>query len=208
MNKEDRYRLLSLYASRIKDEPLRKSCVWLSAERAFLTGTAASRKHQAYEGGLADHTLEVIEIAWSTSQALYLRDIVNTDVVLAGAFWHDYGKIYDYQVNEALHPPSGMVVDPDAPEYIYTRHRWTIGHLSRSYSEFVIKAKECKVEGKLIEQVSHVILAHHGRVEWGSPKEPVTPEALIVHSADCLSGSYTEQKHVFDRPENGDWEKL
>ena len=200
-----RINLLQKYVEKIQNPALKKTCDWMVRQTPFLIGTAACKKHQAYTGGLPDHTLEVVEIALATAQSDFLKERLNLDVIIAGALWHDYGKIWDYQLNHEI----TATLTESYPQYVYARHRWTIGHLSRSYMEFSIKAREFWVVEDLAEAVSHAILSHHGRRDWGSPVEPLTPEALIVHQADCISDRFTEERkiHLFKRPKDGNWKE-
>ena len=197
MNAKDR--IIKIVDS-IENKPLRETCNSLIANPIFWFATAASKKHQAYKGGLVQHTVETLEIALGMAESVPLKDIVDRDVVIAGALWHDVGKIWDYQKNP---------VKNQEPAFIYTRHRWTIRHVSRSYHEFAKVAEINGVPEDLLEHVCHVILAHHGRMEWGSPIEPITCEAEIVNKADELSGRYTEQASIFRKTRKpSDWKEL
>ena len=81
-------------------------------------------------------------------------------------------------------------------EKVYDIKNWLKGH-----PFLFILGNHDWVNPDLMEEVSHVILAHHGRLEWGSPIEPQTPEALIVHQADMLSAYFTNTKkpHLFGK---------
>ena len=203
-----RQEALRKFIDLIADPKLQKLCASLPLKFDFMTAPAACRRHQAYEGGLVDHTLEVLEIALATASALPLKGLINRDVLIVAALWHDFGKIWDYEPNEAKHPPTGMVPDLKAPDFVYTRHRWTIRHLVRSYHCFCTRAEEVGLDKDLTEEIAHAILGHHGRAEWGSPVEPLTPEAMILHQADMLSAAFTDgYKHIFREPRQ-DWSKV
>lgn len=144
---------------------------------AFQKCTASRTKHQSYDGGLVVHTAEVLEAALQLATCRNLK--VNYDVLVAAVIFHDFGKIWDYQITA-----------PNA--YEYTPHQELIRHLSRSYAEFISMSALMgddlgDIDTKTVEHISHCILAHHGRKEWGSPAEPQTTEAYIIHFADMLS---------------------
>jgi 3'-5' exoribonuclease len=146
----------------------------------FLPCPGAHHLHHAYEGGLVTHTAEVMRIALATAEAM--ERPVQTDVLRCAAIYHDYCKIFDYTVREST----------DEMDYkiFKTEYRFKIRHVSGSYAEFIHNARELELEDDLIMAIGHCILAHHGRYEYGSPVEPQTLEALILHQADMLSYQY------------------
>jgi 3'-5' exoribonuclease len=186
--------------SQLTDPSLIVCCTKLLRDDRFFECPAALTKHQAYKGGLADHTREVMDFALamanceSFKRSMGSRHTHSLNVLVTGILWHDYGKIWDYQNGELQHE--------------YTRHRYTIRHLSRSYAEFMIVASAAAVDDELREEIGHIILAHHGRQEWGSPMEPLTPEASIAHFADCMSAYYSGKIHFFDPSIKRDWKAL
>lgn len=202
---------LSSKVASIADEPLRAACERLLRDPRFFVSPAAAVKHQAHTGGLAKHTREVMDIALAMSRAETLNELARFDVIVAGTLWHDYGKIWDYKRNDQAvidaynrgFRPNG---DTPPPEWVYARHRWTIRHLSRSYAEFHRVATECGVSEDLLEEVSHCILSHHGRKEWGSPVEPMSTEASMIHFADTIDALHVGKPHLFrDVDKNSDW---
>jgi len=147
----------------------------LDCER-FVKGYGAAANggehaHHAYPGGLAVHTYEVASIALDTAKTNSLK--VNIPVLLTAAICHDYKKVEDYD-------SSGNK----------TEYRKLVRHLSGSHAWFANKALEYNLLPSLVIEVEHCILAHHGRQEWGSPIEPQTVEASILHYADMLSMQY------------------
>jgi 3'-5' exoribonuclease len=193
----------------ISSSTLELACLKVIEDDRFFVSPAAARKHQAWTGGLAQHTKEVMEIALATASAETLYDIVNVDIIIAGVLWHDYGKIWDYKKNDLSNSEKVDYVQTyheKVPEWVYDRHRWTIRHLSRSYAEFLIAAKEAGCPDLEIEEVSHCILAHHGRHEYGSPVTPLSVEAAIIHNSDSIDAFYVGKPHIFRTPRT-DWEK-
>ena len=186
----------------IQNIQIRRTCHILKADDRFWESPGSCVKHQAYSGGLADHTYQVMQLAIAAALAPPIREYVNFDILIASTFAHDFGKIWDYQQIQ-----NRKNVDPS---HGYTRHRWTVRHLVRSYHEWMKAAEMSLLEDDLAEEVSHVILAHHGRNEWGSPVEPLTLEAMLLHQADLLSARFVEKidQTPFRQVNRIDWSKL
>jgi len=140
--------------------------------KGYGAAVGGTHAHHAYSGGLAVHTWEVTNIALALIDNHSVKEI-NADVLLTAAICHDFCKIYDY--DEAGNK---------------TNYRNLVRHLSGSHAWFVNQAKDLNLPDGLRTQIEHCILAHHGRQEWGSPVEPQTVEASILHYADMLSMQY------------------
>ena len=129
--------------------------------------SAAKNMHHSYMGGLAEHTLSVVEICdFMGSRYKY----VNRDLLIASAMLHDIGKLFE------LSP---------FPENDYTDEGQLIGHIviaSDMISEEAAKIPDFPEQLKNL--LKHCILAHHGEYEFGSPKRPKIIEAFILHCAD------------------------
>jgi 23S rRNA maturation-related 3'-5' exoribonuclease YhaM len=138
------------------------------------SGSHHKRAHHYGDGGLLQHTFEVVALALNTAQ-LY-SDIHKIDYkqLFLSALYHDYGKLWDYDRNED-------------GEWTPCMHRRKIHHISRSNVEWVKWATELRADETLIDSVSHNILSHHGSRECGSPIMPLTREAWILHLADSMS---------------------
>lgn len=188
---------LKIFVNSIFHKNLRDGTMEVLEDPKFLACPAAKSKHQAYTGGLVVHTAEVMNSAKLMSCSYHLK--VNVDVLVAAVVWHDYGKIYDYTVNDV---PSGCPsVDGKEPPSLgilidYTEHQKLIRHLPRSYAMFISEFGD-NLEAEMIDAIGHCILSHHGRKEWGSPVEPQTAEAHILHFADMLSAYCAEEKYDF-----------
>lgn len=141
---------------------------------AYWTATAASGIHHAYVGGLAMHSIEVATMALMSADA---RDDVDRGMLVLGGLLHDIGKIASYQV---------------APGFPMTTEGKLIGHIPLGY-EAVARHLRAMADqaGKPIPawglHLLHIILGHHGQLEWGSPVIPQTVEAVIVSEADLMS---------------------
>lgn len=146
-------------------------------KKGYGSSKTGSHPHHNYAGGLVVHTAEVVETSLTTAATTGLISVSKDILILAGIY-HDFAKIYDYDENG------------DDTEY-----KKLIRHLSGSYYEWMAACSENKFYGPEIIQVGHCILAHHGRKEWGSPVEPQTIEAQILHYSDMLSMQYGKGKN-------------
>ena len=135
----------------------------------FLVCPAALRYHHPYLGGLLEHTWFVTRHALA-SLAIYPE--LNRDLVLAGAILHDLGK-----VKELANPP--------APERTVPGH--LLGHIVLGWEMVRSEAQALDFsDPTLLVQLEHIILSHHGSMEFGSPILPKTREALLVNFLDDL----------------------
>ena len=156
----------------------------------FTQAPAAKRWHQAYIGGLLEHTLNVV--AHARSLATRYSEVEN-DLVIAGALLHDIGKISEYSWDGYLDSSTeGRLV----------------GHLVIGVE--LLSGWAGRIENfpkQLGWQLKHIILSHHGSLEFGSPVPPRTLEALVVHFADDLdskvSGVLKIRNRQLDAP--GEW---
>jgi len=135
----------------------------------FRLAPAAKRAHHAYIGGLAIHTLNVIKLM-THIQSIYKS--CNIDLLITGGILHDIGKIYEYTYTKKLD--------------ISTKGKM-LGHIMIGYELVVEKINKIpKFPEDLKLKLLHMILSHHGEFEWGSPKQPMFLEALILHFIDNL----------------------
>ena len=153
----------------------------------FERAPGSTKGHHAKVGGLLQHTVEVAAIAKMSAKAVRR---VNEDLVVAGALLHDVGKVEAYEVS-----PAG---------FTYTPCGLLVGHvvLGVLHLERCLQAQgemPCS-EGQLLE-LRHMILSHHGKLEYGSPVVPMTVEAQIVHHADDASAKATDFLDAFDDAE-------
>ena len=128
-------------------------------------------KHHGEVGGLARHTYEVLRYAVAAAKPL---SSVNLAALMIGAVWHDFGKIEEY---EQQHEPT-----------LFTRRTPQLSHICHGLMMWRENTGDLYLQDPpLFEAVAHIIASHHGRKEWGSPVEPQTIEALLVHQADMVS---------------------
>jgi 3'-5' exoribonuclease len=152
---------------------------------------AAKSMHHAYKTGLLEHVLSITTILEQMSK--HYGAILDRDLLFLGGFFHDIGKIWELSYDR--------VTD-------YTTEGKLIGHLVMGVELVDRKIRELEAQpgrlpGAFPEEkkllVKHLILAHHGILEYGSPKRPKCLEALIVHMVDDLDSKvnairvFTEQ---------------
>lgn len=167
-NCESQYFNLKNIVSTISNEKLRSCCEkMLSLNYTdFIKKPAAAKHHHNYIGGLLQHTYEVVKTALSISNVYN----VNKDYIITAALFHDIMKIKEY-----------------SDDGKWLEYGDKIGHIVGSSEYFGRLATEYFVDKTDIENIQHIILSHHGKKEWGSPVEPKTVEAVIVHEADMIS---------------------
>jgi 3'-5' exoribonuclease len=138
--------------------------------------------HHAKLGGLLLHLYEVTHIAKQSAQTMR----ANVDLVVAGALLHDVGKVEAYTVG-----PGG---------FTYTPCGLRVGHVVLERRLARLGEAVC-TEGQLLD-LQHMILSHHGKLEYGSPVEPMTVEAEIVHWADESSAKATDMMEALEDPDS------
>ena len=135
--------------------------------RAFVKHSAAKTVHHGFVGGLLQHTLRVAELCdfYCTKYPA-----LNRNLLITGALCHDIGKVRE------LSP---------FPQNDYTDGGQLIGHLVFGYQMVMDKIREIPgFPEKKANELGHLILSHHGELEYGSPKKPALIEALALHMAD------------------------
>lgn len=149
---------------------------------------AAKAHHQAYLGGLLEHTLNVMELAQRIA-ATYPG--VDSDLLLTGALCHDIGKIYEFRYD--------YVID-------YTDAGRLLGHIviGTGIVRDKIKTVPDFPEGLQLKLL-HMIVSHHGKYEWQSPKRPKFVEAAILHQADYLDAEVDKFLRVKAEQGTEDW---
>jgi len=142
---------------------------------------AAKSVHHAYAGGLLEHTVSSIKLAHRIADH-YPQ--VDRDLLVAGAFFHDLGKVRELQGDRNAE---------------YTDEGRLVGHLVMTAQWVHDKARRVGVSRDLEHHVVHMIIAHHGRVEYGSPKVPMTLEALLTHYIDELDSRVNSWLNLMGR---------
>lgn len=146
-------------------------------EETLLTLPAAKFNHHAHIGGYLEHVLNVTRscVYFADKYADLYSDLqppLDKGLVVAGGILHDIGKI-----RELTETPAGAE---------YTPAGNLIGHILQGRDIVRETAQHYPLDPEKLLRLEHVIVAHQRLPEWGSPKPPMTPEALIVHHADDL----------------------
>jgi 3'-5' exoribonuclease len=152
------------------------------AER-YRNAPAAKSLHHAYIGGLLDHVVSLFR-----SCDLICRNYpeqINRDLLLTGAFVHDIGKVQELTYNRS---------------FSYTTRGQLLGHMIIELE--MLQAKIEKLPGfpaELKTLLEHLIISHHGQYDFGSPKLPMFPEALMLHYLDDLDSKMEAMRAHFAR---------
>jgi 3'-5' exoribonuclease len=162
---------------------------------------AAKSVHHAYRGGLLEHVISITGIL--DHMAAHYGKYVDRDLLFLGGFLHDIGKLWELSYER--------VTD-------YTTEGKLIGHLVMGSELVEKKVRELegvpnRLPGKFPDEkrllVKHLILSHHGKLEYASPKRPKCIEALIVHMIDDLDSKVNAiQKFVSQDATPGKWTAL
>lgn len=156
---------------------------------AFAKAPAAKSLHHVYLGGLLEHTLSVASMAGLACG--HYRNL-NRDLVLAGVLLHDLGKTAELNYQRS---------------FGYSDAGNLLGHITLE-TQWVAKAMD-QIPGfpeELRLQILHIVLAHHGKLEYGSPVLPKTPEALLVHYLDDLDGKLEGMfRLIHEESGQGNW---
>ena len=162
---------------------------------AYRRAPAAVQMHHAYLGGLMEHTLNVLELGLLVASR-YPR--VDRDLLLAGIFLHDIGK-----TSELTHES----------HFSYSDRGQLVGHIAIATIWIEQKAALVASEtgqpfpDELKNRLQHIVLSHHGRYEFGSPRLPATPEAMLIHLLDNIDAKLEQYFCAIDSDsdENSRW---
>jgi 3'-5' exoribonuclease len=155
------------------DEPWKElvSALLLKPEMLSILSKAPAARmmHHAYIGGLLEHTLNMAQIGkMLASQYSY----VNKDLLLAGILLHDMGKSLEYDTSGSFN---------------FTDDGRLVGHVVRAAIMVEKAAAELdNISEEDLREIVHLILSHHGQLEWGAPVVPKTVEAVLLHQIDLL----------------------
>ncbi len=136
--------------------------------KRFADAPAARTMHHAYIGGLLEHTLSMAYIASILADHY---PYVNKDLLLAGTLLHDMGKTEEYRVDGS---------------FGFSEDGRLVGHIVRAATQIEKAGTELDFPAEDLRQLVHLIITHHGNLEWGSPLKPKTVEAVLLHQIDLL----------------------
>ena len=161
---------LDSYLHSFKDKDIEKvtNAVISHFYDKYVTYPGAVKVHHEFGSGILHHSLFMADVADAIAK-IYTQ--VDRDILVAGALLHDIGKTIEYE-------------NPMAP--VQTTEGKLCGHVAIGYSEFKRVVDELKIESEVPLLLEHMILAHHGSLEFGSPVMPATREALLLSEIDML----------------------
>ena len=147
---------------------------------AFQSAPAAKKLHHAWLGGLLEHVLTLVRVCRATAP---FYPEVDADLLVAGAILHDIGKVKELSWKNS---------------FGYTLEGQLIGHISIAQGMLREKISALpEFPDRLRVLVEHIILSHHGRYEFGSPKLPMIPEAVLLSALDDLEAKMQAMRNEF-----------
>ena len=169
-------------------------CFLLDEEfmRQFRKAPAGIKNHHAYHGGLLEHVISLMELSVLVAPRY---EGLDSDLLLMGAFLHDVGKVLE------------LTYEPDLG---YSDSGQLLGHLIQGISILDEKIRETEKMAneefplELANRLRHMIVSHHGQYEYGSPKLPMTVEAIALHYLDSLDAKMHSVQQLIDEDLNKD----
>jgi len=181
------YDRLKQYLLKMSDPHLRAlaECFFIDEAfvSAFCNAPAGIRNHHAYIGGLLEHVVTMLDLA---DRVAPLYPELNREILMMGVFLHDIGKTRELSCENV---------------FGYTDEGQLVGHIDigvEMLTEKAAKAPDLTGEPfprELFLRLKHMIVSHHGTYEFGSPRLPMTPEAIALHHLDNLDAKL----HLFLR---------
>ena len=165
------------------DEPLMQK---------FALAPAGIKNHHAYHGGLLEHVVNLMEVVLRLSPC-YPQ--IDRDLLLTGAFLHDIGKTDELSYQRDLG---------------YTDEGQLIGHPVMAVSLLETKVREAEklaaeaIPGETVLRIKHMLISHHGEYEFGSPKLPMTLEAVALYYLDNLDAKLNSFEQLIRNDPNVD----
>lgn len=156
--------------------------------KVYKNHSAAKKVHHGFAGGLLEHTLSIIKMCEYLTKAY---DLFNADLLYTAALFHDIGKVKE------LSP---------FPDNDYTDDGQLLGHIIIGVE--MINEAAATIEGfphQLLTELKHCVLAHHGELEFGSPKKPAIPEAFGLNIADHADAKIQTLRELFKDKQPGVW---
>lgn len=160
--------------------------------KKFSRAPAAMKHHHAYEGGLLEHVVSVMTLCEKVAECY---PEIDRDLLLMGALLHDIGKVDELCYDRTIS---------------YTDAGQLLGHILIAMQLIDDKVKETNrklaqpIPDRLVVEVKHLVASHHGQYEFGSPKLPMTLEALALHYLDSLDAKLAAFHHLMRDDANVD----
>jgi len=180
---------------------------------AFLEAPAAKRLHHAWIGGLLEHVVSLVRVCLATAP---FYPEVDPDLLVTGAILHDIGKVrelswassFDYTLEGQLigHISIAQRLLQEKISQLNAEAQTEIGEYEALLAFGTPEQRELRVAGAPIPAlfpdnlrllIEHMILSHHGKLEFGSPKLPMTPEAMLLSALDDLEAKFQALRNEF-----------
>lgn len=153
----------------------------------FLEYPAATKNHHEFVSGLGYHVVSMLDLAKAIAE---LYPSLDRDLLYSGIILHDLGKVIEL---------SGPV------STTYTVEGNLLGHITIVVNEIAKTAEELGIEGEEVVVLQHIVLSHHGKLEWGSPKQPMIKEAEILHIIDNIDAKMNMLDRSLKRVKPGEF---
>ena len=192
-NVDSMYNELLSYIKQVDNKYLRQLLEYYFVnDEAFIKNfkahSAAKSVHHSFSGGLLEHTLSIVKLCEYYAKTYLL---LSKDLLYAAAIFHDIGKTKEL---------SGF------PENDYTDDGQLLGHIVMGVE--MISEGVRHIEGfpaKIASELKHCVIAHHGELEFGSPKKPALAEAVALHYADATDAKLQTLTEIFKDKDGSDW---
>ena len=174
---EEMFKELTQYINKIENNEIKSILNKIFEDQEFTEkfkkAPAAIEIHHNWIGGLLQHTLEIIKYC-ELSKDLFNLD---KDLLIAGAVLHDIGKVEEIEVTSRIKG---------------TKKGQLQGHIHIGFSMAEKIMEQLNISDDIKNKLLHIIVSHHGKLEYGSAKEPMFPEAFVIYYADELSSKIVE----------------
>lgn len=164
---------------------------------AFLEAPASQKNHHAYQGGLAEHTVSMLGLAECVAQHYEgLYGPIDLDLLKAGVLLHDLGKVFDHK--------------KDGFSWTSTDERELTGHIVECACLISDACMTALASTRTRLRLMHMVAAHHGKAEWGSPVDPKFFEAELLHLIDMIDSRramFFEATAGLERGEFTEWNR-
>lgn len=180
--------------SEVKDDTLREIALAVLQElqELWITVPGAKQVHHAYVGGTLVHSYSVAKLAGAMANVVG----ANWDLAVVGGMLHDIGKLFTYKVN-------GVSIDMTSNGMLY-EHIFMGAEFIGNFAETHVDVEDPYVYAK-VRLLRHIILSHHGGLEYGSPVTPQCIEAYIVHHADNLDATIEQIRTAGEKAGESRW---
>ncbi len=190
---EGMYTELLSYIKKVENKYLRQLLEYYFVKdeafiKVFKTHSAAKSVHHGFAGGLLEHTLSIVKMC---EYYLSAYPLLSKDLLYTAAIFHDIGKTKELS---------------SFPENDYTDDGQLLGHIIMGVE--MINEGVCHIEGfpaKIASELKHCVLAHHGELEYGSPKKPALAEAVALHYADATDAKLQTLTEIFKDKDTSEW---